>query len=55
MRGGSRALALLSALLTALLVLGGCSLGGRVHLGDVWLGVGDGLASVGNHVTLAIH
>ena len=41
-------------LLVALLALGGCSLGGRVHLGDVWLTAGGGLALVGNHVTLAI-
>jgi hypothetical protein len=50
-RRGSRVLALLAALL----VLGGCSLGGRVHLGDLWLEAGHGLALVGNHVTLAIH
>ena len=43
------------ALIAALLVLGGCSLGGRVHRGDVWIGAGHGLALVGNHVTLAIH
>jgi hypothetical protein len=36
-----------------LLVLGGCSLGGRVHLGS-WLDAGRGLALVGNHVTLAL-
>ncbi len=43
------------AMVAALLVLGGCSLGGRVHVGDVWIGAGHGLAFVGNHVTLAIH
>jgi hypothetical protein len=43
------------ALIAALLMPGGCSLGGRVHLGDVWIGAGHGLALVGNHVTLAIH
>jgi hypothetical protein len=43
------------ALLVALFVLGGCSLGGRVHFGDVWLGAGHGLALVGNHVKFAIH
>jgi hypothetical protein len=43
------------ALLAALLVLGRCSLGARVHLGDVWLQAGHGLALVGNHVKLAIH
>ena len=43
------------AMVAALLVLGGCSLGGRVHLGDLWLEAGHGLALVGNHVTLAIH
>jgi hypothetical protein len=43
------------ALLAALLVLSGCSLGARVHLGDVWLQAGHGLALVGNHVKLAIH
>jgi hypothetical protein len=42
------------ALIAALLALGGCSFGGRVHLGDVWLHAGHGLALVGNHVTLAI-
>ncbi len=41
------------ALVTALLLLCGCSLGGRVHLGDVWLEAGHGLALLGNHVTLA--
>jgi hypothetical protein len=42
-------------LLVVLLVLGGCSLGGRVHLGDFWLEAGHGLALMGEHVTLAIH
>jgi hypothetical protein len=42
------------ALVAALFVLGGCSLGGSVHLGDVWLEAGHGLALVGNNVTLAI-
>jgi hypothetical protein len=41
--------------LTGLLILGGCSFGGRVHLGDVWLGSGHGLALVSNHVKLPIH
>jgi hypothetical protein len=40
--------------LAALLAVGGCSLGGRVHLGDIWMEAGHGLALVGNHVTLAI-
>jgi hypothetical protein len=40
--------------LAALLLLGGCSLGGRVHLGDLWLEAGHGLTLVGNHVALAI-
>jgi hypothetical protein len=43
------------ALLGALLVLGGCSLSGRAHFGDVWLKAGHGLALVGDHVKLAIH
>jgi hypothetical protein len=43
------------ALLGALLVLSSCSLGARVHLGDVWLQAGRGLALVGNNVKLAIH
>jgi hypothetical protein len=43
------------ALLAAPLVLGGCSLGARMHLGDVWLQAGHELALVGNHVKLAIH
>jgi hypothetical protein len=42
-------------LLVALLVLSGCSLGARVHLGDVWLQAGHGLALVGDHVKLALH
>lgn len=50
MRRRSRVL----GLMTALLFLGGCSLGGRVHLGDVWLEAGRGLALAGNHVRLAI-
>jgi hypothetical protein len=37
-----------------LALLGGCSVGGRAHLGDVWLEAGHGLALVGNHVALAI-
>jgi hypothetical protein len=51
MKSGSRVLVLLAALL----VLGGCSLGGRAHFGDIWVGAGHGLALVGNHVKLAIH
>jgi hypothetical protein len=43
------------ALLAALLVLGSCSLGTRAHFGNVWLTAGDGLAFVGDYVTLAIH
>ena len=43
------------ALLGALLVLSSCSLGARMHFGDVWLQAGHGLALVGNHVKLAIH
>ena len=43
------------ALVAELLVLGGCSMGGRVHFGDVWLKTGHGLALVGDHVKLAIH
>jgi hypothetical protein len=35
-------------------LLAGCSLGGRVHLGDIWLEAGHELALVGNHVALAI-
>jgi hypothetical protein len=41
--------------LAALFVLGGCSLGARVHMGDVRLQAGPGLGLVGNHVKLAIH
>ena len=37
------------------LPVGGCSFGGRVHLGDVWLQAGHGLAVVGNHVAIALH
>ena len=43
------------ALLAALVMLAGCSLGGRMHFADVWLGAGHALALAGNHVTLAIH
>lgn len=43
------------ALFVALLLFSGCSLGGRVHLGDVWLEAGHGLALAGNRVTLALH
>jgi hypothetical protein len=38
----------------ALLVPGGRWLGGRIHLGDLWLEAGHRLALVGNHVTLSI-
>ena len=41
-------------LLMVSFVLAGCSLGGRVHFGDIRLEAGHGLALVGNHVTLAI-
>ena len=51
MRRGVRILALLAALL----ILNGCSLGARVHFGDIWLQAGHGLALVGNNVKLAIH
>jgi hypothetical protein len=41
--------------LVAALVLAGCSFGGRVHLGDIWLEAGQGFAWMGNHVALALH
>jgi hypothetical protein len=41
--------------LLAAVTLGGCSFGGRVHLGDVWLQAGHGLAVMGNHVAIALH
>lgn len=37
------------------LLVGGCSFGGRVHLGDVWLQAGHELAVVRNHVAIALH
>jgi hypothetical protein len=37
------------------LLVGGCSFGGRLHLGDVWIQVGHGLTMVGNHVAIALH
>jgi hypothetical protein len=46
------------ALLTVLalpLLGGGCSFGGRVHLGDLWIEAGRGLALVGDHVAIALH
>jgi hypothetical protein len=48
------AVALLGALI-ATLAVGGCSFGGHVHFGDVWLQAGHGLAMVGNHVAIALH
>jgi hypothetical protein len=42
-------------LLGAPLLIGGCSFGGRLHLGDVWLQAEHGLALVGNHVAIALH
>jgi hypothetical protein len=44
-----------AVLLVAALVLGGCSFGGRVYFGDVWLQAGQGLAMMGNHVAIALH
>jgi hypothetical protein len=41
--------------LIATLFVGGCSFGGRMHLGDIWLQAGHGLAVVGNHVAIALH
>jgi hypothetical protein len=41
--------------LIATLPLGGCSFGGRMHLGDIWLQAGHGLAVVGNHVAITLH
>ena len=41
--------------LIATLPVGGCSLGGRMHLGDIWLQAGHGLAVVGTHVAIALH
>jgi hypothetical protein len=46
---------LVITLLGAALLVGGCSFGGRVHLGDLWLQAGHGLAMVGNHVAIALH
>jgi hypothetical protein len=43
------------ALLALPLLIGGCSFGGRVHLGDLWLEGGHGLALVGNDVAIALH
>jgi hypothetical protein len=42
------------ALFWALLALSSCSLGARMHFGDLWLEAGHGLALVGNNVRLAI-
>jgi hypothetical protein len=39
----------------AVLLVAGCSFGGRVHLGDLWFEAGQGLALVGNHVAIALH
>jgi hypothetical protein len=51
----SRAVRALLALPIATLLVGGCSFGGRVHLGDLWLEAGHGLALVGDHVAIALH
>jgi hypothetical protein len=45
----------IALVLLAALTSGGCSFGGRVHLGDVWLQAGHGLAVMGNHVAIALH
>ena len=50
-----RAVRALLALPIVTLLVGGCSLGGRVHLGDVWLAAGHGLAVVGDHVAIVLH
>jgi hypothetical protein len=49
-RCGPRLLAL-----AALLAVSGCSLGGRMHLGDIWVEARHGLALAGDHVTLAVN
>jgi hypothetical protein len=41
--------------LIATLLVSGCEFAGRVHLGDLWLETGHGLAMVGNHVAIAWH
>jgi hypothetical protein len=46
---------LAALLLGGPLPLGGCSFGGSVHLGDLWLQAGHGLALAGNHVAIALH
>jgi hypothetical protein len=37
------------------LLVGGCSFGGRLHLGDIWIQAEHGLTMVGNHVAIALH
>jgi hypothetical protein len=44
-----------AVVLVAALILAGCSFGGRVHFGGVWLQAGQGLAMMGNHVAIALH
>jgi hypothetical protein len=39
----------------ALLLLGGCSLAGSLHLGDVTLGLSQGFHAFGSHVAVAVH
>jgi hypothetical protein len=51
----SRVVRVFLALPIATLLVGGCSFGGRVHFGDLWLGAGHGLAVVGNHVAIVLH
>jgi hypothetical protein len=37
------------------LLLGGCSLAGSLHFGDVTMGLQNGFAALGSHVGIFIH
>jgi hypothetical protein len=37
------------------LLLGGCSLAGSLHVGDVTLGLQNGFAAMGSHVGFFLH
>jgi hypothetical protein len=45
----------LAAIGVLLLLLGGCSLAGSLHLGDVTLALHQGFHAFGSHVAIAIH
>ena len=43
------------AVAVSAVLLGGCSLAGSLHVGDVSLGLHSGFAALGSHVGLFVH